>query len=115
MSDISSIGAMSMNSYVNQAKSSASTSAMEDTLSKDYANATDDELMAVCKDFESYFVEQLIKAMESTLDEEEDPLSGEYSYFKDMQTQQYAEMLTEQTDLGLAQMLYEQMKRNYGA
>ncbi len=113
MSDISSIGAMSMNNYAAQVRSSASSSAMEDTLSKDFANASDDELMKVCKDFESYFVEQLIKAMESTLDEEEDPLSGEYSYFKDMQTQQYAKMMTEQTDFGLAQMLYEQMKRNY--
>ncbi len=113
MSDITSIGSISMNDYVERAKSSASASALEETLSKDLKNATDDELMDVCKDFESYFVEQLIQAMQSTLDEEEDPLSGEYSFFKDMQTQEYAKMLTDQNDFGLAQMLYEQMKRNY--
>ena len=30
----------------------------------DYSKASDDELMSVCKDFESYFVEQVLKSME---------------------------------------------------
>jgi flagellar protein FlgJ len=113
MSDLSSISSLSVSDYLTQAQSSQSTSALEQTLSQDYSNATDEELMDVCKDFESYFVEQLIKSMESTLDEDSDPLSGSYSYFKDMQTQEYAELMTEQNDFGIAQTLYEQMKRNY--
>ena len=30
----------------------------------DFSKASDDELMSVCKDFESYFVEQMLKSME---------------------------------------------------
>ena len=30
----------------------------------DFSKASDDELMSVCKDFESYFVEQVLKSME---------------------------------------------------
>lgn len=113
MSDFSSIGALSMNDYVNQAKDSQAASALQNTLSKDFSTASEAELMEACKSFESYFVEQLIKSMESTLDEEEDPLSGSYSFFKDMQTQEYAKLMTDQNDFGIAQMLFEQMKRNY--
>lgn len=113
MSDFSSIGGLSMNDYINQAKDSQSASALQNTLSKDFSTASEAELMEACKSFESYFVEQLIKSMESTLDEEEDPLSGSYSFFKDMQTQEYAKLMTDQNDFGIAQMLFDQMKRNY--
>ncbi len=113
MSDLTAVSSLSVSDYLNQAKESQSASALEKSLSKDYSTATEEELMEVCKDFESYFVEQLVKAMQSTLDEEEDPLSGAYSYFKDMQTQEYAKMMTEQNDFGIAQTLYEQMRRNY--
>ena len=34
-------------------------------------------------------------------------------YFKDQTVQELAKTSTEQQGLGLAQMLYEQMKRNY--
>lgn len=113
MSDFSSIGSLSMNDYINQAKASQSAAGLENALSKDFSTASEAELMEACKSFESYFVEQLIKSMESTLDEEEDPLSGSYSFFKDMQTQEYAKLMTQQNDFGIAQMLFEQMKRNY--
>lgn len=113
MSDFSSISSLTGSDYLTQARQSQETAGLEKTLSKDFSTASDQELMEVCKDFEAYFVEQLIKSMESTLDEEEDPLSGSYSFFKDMQTQEYAKLMTDQNDFGIAQMLYEQMKRNY--
>ena len=110
---LSGLQSTSMAEYL-QNTQSQSAAALEKKLGTDYSTATEEELMDVCKDFEAYFVEQLIKAMQSTLDEESDPLSGSYSYFKDMQTQEYAKRMTEQTDFGIAQTLYEQMKRNYG-
>lgn len=113
MNNINGIGSFSVNDYLNKAKESQSASALEDTLSKDFSTATEEELMEVCKDFEAYFVEQLIKTMQSSLDEENDPLSGKYSFFKDMQTQEYAKLMTEKSDFGIAKMLFEQMKRNY--
>ncbi len=113
MSTINGLGATSMAEYLQNSKTQ-SASDLEKKLGSDYSTATEEELMDVCKDFEAYFVEQMIKAMQSTLDEESDPLSGQYSFFKDMQNQEYAKAMTEQTDFGIAQQLFEQMKRNYG-
>lgn len=83
----------------------------------DFAKATDDELMNACKQFEAYFVEQMYKGMLKTLPQSEETssyTSGMMDFYKDQMVQSVAEMTTEQTSLGLAQMLYEQMKRNYG-
>lgn len=87
---------------------------LKDTLSTtDLSNATSDELMDVCKEFESYFVEQMYKAMEKMVPESEDSKSPYLENFGDMLTQEYASATTEGDGLGMAQMLYEQMKRNY--
>lgn len=74
--------------------------------------ATDEELMEACKDFEAYLVEQVIKSAKKAMLSDEDS-QGEYmKYFGDNLTQSYAEMITETGNLGIAQMLYESMKRN---
>ena len=41
----------------------ASASRLNDTISGDLSSASDEELMDVCKDFEAYFVEQVMKEM----------------------------------------------------
>ena len=74
--------------------------------------ATDEELMEACKEFETYLVEQVIKNTKSAMLDDEDS-QGEYmKMFGDTLNQSYAEMITESADLGIAQMLYESMKRN---
>ncbi len=104
--------------------SSANTSAadkLQSTLeNKNYSKSTDEELMNVCKEFESYFVEQVFKSLEKMVPENEEENSSSMSsykeYFGDMLTQEYAAAATESDNgrgLGIAQMLYEQMKRNY--
>lgn len=82
----------------------------------DYSKSTDDELMEACKEFEAYFVEQTFKAMQKMVPEDEDGTSSDYmDYFGDTLIQEYAKSATEQGDgFGIAKMLYEQMKRNYG-
>lgn len=83
----------------------------------DYSKATDDELLAACKQFEAYFVEQLYKGMMKTIPKSEETsnyTSMMTDFYKDQMIQSMAEQTTKQTNLGLAQMLYEQMKRNYG-
>lgn len=112
--DISNITSMYNDIY-----SSASTQAsskLEGKLDADYSKATDDELMDVCKEFEAYFLEQMFKEMVKTIPSEEK--SGSTStmmdYYKDQMIQNVAADSTEQNGLGLAQMLYEQMRRNYG-
>lgn len=112
--DISSISSMYNDIYASAANQSASK--LEGQLDKDYSAATDDELMDACKQFEAYFLEQVFKEMMKTVPESEDSSSNSsmVDYFKDQMVQELAADSTEQNSLGLAQMLYEQMKRNYG-
>lgn len=123
MSDLitSGIGSYYMDSV---SDTSSSTSELEKTLgSSDLSNASDDELMQVCKDFESYFIEQMFKSMEKMIpkDEDEDESSSMSSmtdYYKEEMMSKYAEYASESDGgkgLGIAQTLYEQMKRTYGS
>ena len=55
--------------------------------------------------------------MQKTIPKNEESSSANSNltdYFKDQMIQKVAADSTEQSSLGLAQMLYEQMKRNYG-
>lgn len=83
----------------------------------DLKEKTDEELMEVCKEFESYFLEQVFKEMEKTTsvfgEDEGGSASGMVDYFGDMTIAELAGQSTERDSLGLAQTLYEQMKRNY--
>ena len=84
---------------------------------RDLKNASDAELMDACKEFESYLVEQMFKAMEKTIMKDEDDESDSYisaytDYYDDMKIQQYAKIVTDNGDLGIAQKLYDQLKLN---
>lgn len=103
--------------YMNQQAESVSSKKMQDTVSKDYSNATDEELLDVCKQFESYFMEQVFKQMEKTIIKDKSSSGNTTAlvdYFKDSALQELTKTSTETQGLGIAQMLYEQMKRNYG-
>ena len=106
--------------YDTYTKNNVSADNMKDKLSTDYSTATDDEMMEVCKEFEAYFTEQVFKAMQKMVPESDDSSSSSTSYvsmFKDTLIQEYANLSSESNGgegLGIAQMLYEQMKRNYG-
>ena len=51
-------------SYLNGTYTNSTTSALESTLNnKDLSTSSSDELMEVCKDFEEYFAEQMVKSM----------------------------------------------------
>lgn len=93
--------------------SSAQSSALESKISNlDVENSSDEELMEACKEFESYLVEQVIKQVkESMLDSDED--ENEYmNVFGDTMVQNLASTISDTSDLGIAQSLYESMKNN---
>ncbi len=93
------------------------TDKLEKDLKSDYSKATDQELMDACKKFEAYFLEQVFKEMMKTVPENEEraaSTSNMLDYYKEQFVQNIAAESTEQSNLGLSQMLYEQMKRNYG-
>lgn len=121
--------------YANSTYTNQTTNSISSKLnSTDFSKASDDELMEVCKDFESYFVEQMLKSMAkmSSVDGSnsdniyaslfgvtEDSDSGMNtlsSYFGDELMSSMADKVVENQSgkgLGIAQTLYEQMKRNY--
>lgn len=111
--DIGNLGSAYNDIYASA--SNANASRLEGQLKTDYSKATDDELMAACKQFEAYFLEQVFKGMMKTIPQsDENSSSTMVDFFKDQMVQQIAADSTEQNSLGIAQMLYEQMKRNYG-
>lgn len=113
--DISGLSSM-YTDYLSQQVDNAQTSKIKDTVSKDYSKATDDELLDVCKQFEAYFMEQVFKQMEKTIIRDEKSSGSSTAlvdYFKDSALQELTAQSTETQGLGIAQMLYEQMKRNY--
>ena len=106
-------------SYTELYSNSAQMSKLETTLkSADASGKTkmeDKELMDACKQFEAYFLEQVFKEMQKTVHRNDDSSRNSLmEYFEDRYVQQIAEDSTETNSLGLAQMLYEQMRRNYG-
>lgn len=116
--DIGSLwNAGSMSSMAGMAANNASASRLEGTLKTGYENATDEEFMGACKQFEAYFLEQMFKAMQKTVPNySTEGMTGSSNslmdYYKEQMIQQVAADTTEQNSLGLAQMLFEQMKRN---
>ncbi len=84
---------------------------------KDYSGSTDEELMDVCKKFEAYFIEQVLKEVKKTVPDNslsnDGPTSSMVDFFMDSTIQKVSESLQEKQNLGLAQQMFEQMKRNY--
>lgn len=121
--------------YANGMNVNSSANKLEDKLNNsNLQTATDDELMSVCKDFEKYFVEQMIEAMMKMSDVDGDGGDNIYAslfgltedsssamstmsgYFGDNITSSLAEVISESNGgkgLGFAQSIYQQMKRNY--
>ena len=93
------------NYYTQHSQSSTKTSELENRLkNQDLSEKTDEELMSACKEFEAYFIEQVMQQDNKYLD-----------YFGDMMLQECASIITERGDLGIAQELYESMKNNISA
>lgn len=104
--------------YITSTASNNKASSLTDKAKTDYSNASDEELMDVCKEFESYFLEKIFDTMiDSTKlfsDEEDSSYASKMvDYFKDTAVQTIASQATEQGTLGIAQTLYEQMKLQY--
>lgn len=117
--DVSGITSMLNQTGVTNATTSANT-AKTDSLTNSVnglsSNSTDEELMEVLKDFESYFIEQMIKQMKETFTDEDEESSVASQYtdtFMDYAIEDVADMLLEEVGGSMTQQLFEQMKRNY--
>lgn len=81
------------------------------------SNSSDDELLQTVKDFESYFVEEVLKEVKESLltedDEEDSGMAKQKDFYMDSVIQTVSEELVDQVGDNYTQQLYEQMKRNY--
>ena len=83
---------------------------LNNALAVDAKQSTEEELLDACKQFEQYFVEQVIKEMKNTLPEGNFMGDNEYaSVYEDTYVETLAEAITESGQLGLAQQIYESM------
>ena len=80
------------------------------------SESTEEELKEVLRDFESYFLEQMIKKMKDTFTDkdEESSVASQYTdTFMDYAIEEVADQLLDEIGGNMTQQLFEQMKRNY--
>ena len=81
------------------------------------SDSTEEELLQACKDFESYFVEEIIKEVKENLtddeEEEDSSISTLTDFHMDSVIELMADELVDEVGMNFTQQLYEQMKRNY--
>ena len=116
--DIGGLGSAYTN-YMTSQVSNSKADTLQSKLANGSAVTDEDELKEACKEFESYFVEQVFNSMMETTkvfsDDDEDGYATKMvDYFKDFAVQELCDNVTDGDGLGLANILYEQMKRNYG-
>ena len=92
-------------------------SSLQSSLNCISSDSSEDELMQVCKDFESYFVEEVLKEIKESLtsedDEEDSSTSTLKDYYMDNVIELVADQVVDEVGTNFTQQLYEQMKRNY--
>lgn len=116
--DITGLNATAITEFAANESKNAATIALQKKLENVSDKSSDDELWAACKSFEAYFLEQMFKEMQKSVDALK-PESGDKSnetlvdYFKGQTLQDITATAVEKQSNGFAQMLYENLKRNY--
>lgn len=113
--DISSISANY--TVANADKSAEQSNSLQSSLKNISSDSSEEQLKGVIKDFESYFVEQVIKQMKDTFTSDDDGDSTMSQYkdlYMDQAIETVADEMVDQIGESYTQTLYEQMKRNIG-
>ena len=114
--DVSGISSMLNQTTAANDAANAKTDSLKNSVHGLSSNSTDEELMEVLKDFESYFLEQILKEMKETFTDEDKESSVASQYtdtFMDYAIEEVADILLEEVGGNMTQQLFEQMKRNY--
>ncbi len=100
------------NQYIANSQEASFKKALEKAKETDSTDdKADEELKVACKEFESYFLQTIMKEMRKTIPEDDGFIKksqGE-KIFTDMLDQEYAKMSADQGSFGLANTLYKQM------
>jgi Rod binding domain-containing protein len=116
--DIGGINASAYSEYAMQESKNASAEAIKSKIQKTSAKSSDDELWEACKSFEAYFLEQVFKEMQKSVDALKPETTDQSTatlvdYFKDQTLQEICATSADTQSNGFAQMLYENLKRTY--
>ena len=116
--DVSGLGAQAITEYAMQESKNASAEALKSKINSTSDKSSDEELWAACKSFEAYFLEQVFKEMQKSVDAmkpetSDNSTSTLVDYFKDQTLQDVCATSVEMQSNGFAAMLYENLKRNY--
>ena len=110
-------GISSMVDLTSTTASANNATALTESLDSVSSSKTEEELLEVCKDFASYFIEEVLKEVkENVTMEDEDTDSTMQSltdYHMDSVIEDIADQMIDQSGNSFTQQLYEQMKRNY--
>ncbi len=116
--ELTGLNASALTQYAASESKNASAELVKSKISNVSSKSSEDELWAACKSFEAYFLEQMFKEMQKSVDAIK-PETGDNStstlvdYFKGETLQDICETSVETQSNGFAQMLYENLKRNY--
>ena len=109
-----------INSMLNQGtttNTTQKTDSLKNSVNGLSSSSTEEELKEVLRDFESYFLEEIIKKMKETFSHEEEDESSTMSQYSDMfmdtAIEEMADIMLDEIGGSMTQQLYEQMKRNY--
>lgn len=114
--DVSGISSMLNQTTATNNAATAKTDSLQNSVNGLSSSSTEEELMEVLKDFESYFIEQIIKEMKETFtdDDEESSMASQYTdTFMDYAIEEIADIMLDEVGGSMTQQLFEQMKRNY--
>ena len=107
-----------LNAVMNKLNASGTSEAKSSALSSKLSNlenASDEEMMEACRSFESYLIETVLQKTKDALVPKDEDEENEYmKMFGDKLYEGYAKTLAESGQLGIAQKLFEAMKRDYG-
>ena len=94
----------------NKLSNSSFSSHLDDEIAK--TKQVDEKLMNTCIEMESLFVAKMFKEMRNSI-EKSDWLHGGFAeeIFQDMLYDEYSLMVSKNSNLGLAKMLYDEMSR----
>jgi flagellar protein FlgJ len=113
---VSSISGINNNIGVNitASQSKVEQNEFEEMLKQVQGEKDEKKLMDACKNLESVFVNMMFKQMQSTVEKTSltDGGFGEEMY-NDMLTEKYADEATKGSGLGLAQVMYKQLSKNF--
>ncbi|MCR5155725.1 MAG: hypothetical protein K6C96_03460 [Butyrivibrio sp.] len=117
--DVKGLNATAITEYAMQESKNAGAAAVAQKGKEISKASSKDELWEACKSFEAYFLEQMFKEMQKSVDalkpeSSDNSTSTLVDFFKDQTLQDICATSADTQSNGFAQMLYENMRRTYG-